>query len=137
MKKDTVTEFLFHLQGDTEGAVLIASENSYSQALIDVEKEGYSVTEVYEDAVDFLGKGHSVALNVGRELSSDLYDLVRQYSHRRGIIQVLPKVGKVPPLLQLDTKRTKLLLVLPAEHEKRNLERYPELYELVGKVERI
>jgi hypothetical protein len=137
MKKDTLTEFLSHLEGDAEGAMLIASEDSYLQALQDVERGGYSVTEVYEDAVALLGKGESVALKVGREISSDLYDLVRQYSHRRGIIQVLPKAHSVTQLLQIDREQTKLLLVVPAQHEMRNLERYPELFELVGKVGRI
>lgn len=137
MTNDTVPQFLLHLQGDSDGAMLITSEASYAQALADVESAGYSVTGTYEDAVGLLEKGESVALKVDRELSSELYDLIRQYSHRRGIIQVLPKARSVSPLLQLDTEHTKLLLVLPAEHERRNLERYPELFELVGKVERI
>jgi hypothetical protein len=137
MTNDTVPQFLLHLQGDSDGAMLIASEASYAQALADVESAGYSVTGIYEDAVGLLEKGESVALKVDRELSSELYDLIRQYSHRRGIIQVLPKARSVSPLLQLDTEHTKLLLVLSAEHERRNLERYPELFELVGKVERI
>ena len=137
MTNDTVPQFLLHLQGDSDGAMLIASEDSYAQALRDVESAGYSVTGIYEDAVGLLEKGESVALKVDRELSSELYDLIRQYSHRRGIIQVLPKARSVSPLLQLDTEHTKLLLVLSAEHERRNLERYPELFELVGKVERI
>ena len=137
MTNDTVPQFLLHLQGDSDGAMLIASEDSYAQALRDVESAGYSVTGIYEDAIGLLEKGESVALKVDRELSSELYDLIRQYSHRRGIIQVLPKARSVSPLLQLDTEHTKLLLVLSAEHERRNLERYPELFELVGKVERI
>ena len=137
MTNDTVPQFLLHLQGDSDGAMLITSEASYAQALADVESAGYSVTGIYEDAVGLLEKGESVALKVDRELSSELYDLIRQYSHRRGIIQVLPKARSVSPLLQLDTEHTKLLLVLSAEHERRNLERYPELFELVGKVERM
>ena len=137
MTNDTVPQFLLHLQGDSDGAMLITSEASYAQALADVESAGYSVTGIYEDAVGLLEKGESVALKVDRELSSELYDLIRQYSHRRGIIQVLPKARSVSALLQLDTEHTKLLLVLSAEHERRNLERYPELFELVGKVERI
>lgn len=137
MTNDTVPQFLLHLQGDSDGAMLITSEASYAQALADVESAGYSVTGTYEDAVGLLERGESVALKVDRELSSELYDLIRQYSHRRGIIQVLPKARSVSPLLQLDTEHTKLLLVLSAEHERRNLERYPELFELVGKVERM
>jgi hypothetical protein len=41
------------------------------------------------------------------------------------------------PLLQFDIERSKLLVVVPAENEARNLARYPEFFSLVGLVERL
>ena len=135
MKK--IGEFIGYLEGTTEPAALIAKGSVYDQALSAASERGFAVTDIYEAAIELLANGESVALKVTNELPSDLYDLLRQYSHRRGIIQVLPKGGGKASLLQLDTKKTKLLIVVPAEHEARNKERYPEFMSLVGMVERV
>lgn len=132
-----VEEFLGYVDGTTEPAALIAKGPMYDKALSVASDNGYAVTEAYETAIEHLSSGESVALKVTGEIPSDLYDLLRQYSHRRGAIQVLPKVAGTAPLLQLDAEKTKLLLIVPAEYEAKNTTRYPELLSLVGLVERV
>lgn len=132
-----IKEFLDYLDGTTAPAALIAKGPMYDIAINVASENGYAVTEVYETAIELLSSGGSVALKITEELPVELYDLLRQYSHRQGIIQVLPKAAGKAALLQLDTQKTKLLLVVPAEHEARNTKRYPELLSLIGMVERV
>jgi hypothetical protein len=50
---------------------------------------------------------------------------------------VLPKVDGISPLLEVNTETTKILLVVPAEHEAKLSERYPEFLSLIGLIERL
>jgi hypothetical protein len=137
MSIEKVEEFLRCVDGSTEPAALITTGATHDKALKVASDKGYAITEVYEAAIDLLGRGERVAITVSEDLPRDIYDLLRQYSHRRGIIQVLPKEGKAPALLQLDTEKTKLLIVIPAEQEAKQATRYPELFDLIGMVERL
>lgn len=137
MDKGQLVDFLKCLREGPECAALVASRESYDRALREVSSQGFAVTNVYEAAIDLLTRGESVAIKAGKELPSDLYDLIRQYSQRKGTIQLLPKGAEPLSLLQLDTRVTKLLLVVPAEHEAAYSKRYPELLDLVGMVERV
>jgi hypothetical protein len=139
MSIEHMEEFLRDVDGDTEPAALIAVGSIYDRALETVSSCGYKVTGVYETALELLLSGAKVALQVDDELDPHLYDLLRQYSLRRGIVQVheLRRPAGMAPLLQFDIERSKLLVVVPAENEARNLARYPEFFSLVGLVERL
>jgi hypothetical protein len=137
MKRDKVEEFLRYVREGSESAALLAPKEDYEQALEVAQEHGYGVTDIYQTAIDLLAQGESVALKIGKGISSEIYDLIRQYSCRKGLVQVLPTEGRALSLLQLDTRKTKLLLVVDAEHERRNLEVYPELLDMVGMVERL
>lgn len=134
---EKIEEFLRYVDGSTEPAALITTGAMHDKALKVASDKGYTITEVYETAIDLLARGERVAIKVSEDLSREMYDLLRQYSHRRGIIQVLPKDGKALSLLQLDTQKTKLLIVISAEQEAKQAARYPDLFDLVGMVERL
>jgi hypothetical protein len=137
MSTQKIEDFLRYVDGNTEPAALVTTRSMHDKALKIASDKGYAVTEIYETAIDHLSRGESVAIKVSEELPKDIYDLLRQYSQRRGIIQVLPKEGRALSLLQLDTQKTKLLVVIPSEKEARQAVRYPELFDLVGIVERL
>jgi hypothetical protein len=137
MSINKIEDFLRYVDSNIEPAALITTRPMHDKALQMASDRGYAVTEIYETAVHSLSKGESVAIKVSEELPKEIYDLLRQYSQRRGIIQVLPKEGQAPALLQLDTQKTKLLIVIPSEKEAKQNIRYPELFNLVGMVERL
>lgn len=137
MSIEKIEDFFRYVDGNTEPAALVATGALHDKALILASSRGYAVTDVYETAIDSLSRGESVAIAVSEELPREIYDLLRQYSQRRGIIQVQPKEGRAPSLLQLDTEKTKLLVLIPAEKEAKQTVRYPELFDLVGMVERL
>ena len=135
--KDKMSQFLEYVLEGTESAAIMASNRSYEEALRIIKHQGYTVTDIYETALKCLADGKSVAIKIDKDFSKELYDLTRQYSHRKGVVQVLPKDGRPLSLLQLDTRATKLLLLVTAENEAAHLQRYPELLDLVGIIERI
>jgi hypothetical protein len=138
MDTKTLRDFLTAVKGSAaEAAALISPSDHYPQVVSQVAEEGFAVSKRYEEALGLLAQGRSIAVTVDQELPWDLYDLVRQFCHRRGIIQVLPKVESKTPLMQLDTERTKVLIVLSKDYEERNRQRYPELFSFVGAVERL
>jgi hypothetical protein len=137
MTTRVIQDFLGYVEKNGEPAAIIASGSGYDSALDELGEDGFIVTGDYQTAIEALSAGTSVAIEASHELPSDLYDILRQYSQRRGIIQVLPKAQGVATLLQLDTQKVKLILVVDAQHEARQKERYPELFELVGMVDRI
>ncbi|MFO0416724.1 MAG: hypothetical protein ACK5Y6_05490 [Pseudomonadota bacterium] len=128
-------DLITHLREAATAGALLAPKSEWEIALKTIAEAGYTPVAEYTKAIDALREGKSVAIVVEQDLSSDLYDIVRQYSHRRGLVQVKPKITAAPPLLQLNTNETKLLLLIPTEHEQRNRERYPDLLDMVGCVE--
>jgi|688.fasta_scaffold1134708_2 hypothetical protein len=137
MKTDKkLSDLIKDLREATEAGAFLAPKSEWQIALKAVVEGGYIPVGEYTKAIDALRLGKSIAIVVDQELPSDLYDIVRQYSHRRGLVQVQPKITAPPPLLQLNTTETKLLLLIPTEHERRNLERYPDLLDVVGIVQR-
>lgn len=133
---EKLRHLITHLREATEAGAFLAPKSEWEIALKTATEGGYTPVEDYSKAIDALKLGKSVAIVVDQELSSDLYDIIRQYSHRRGLVQVKPKITAAPPLLELNTRETKLLVLIPTEHEQRNRERYPELLDMVGLVER-
>jgi hypothetical protein len=137
MSADKLGSFLRYAAGIAEPAAVFATQPLCDSALDAARAWGHGVTADYATAIAHLASGRSVAIKVGAEFPSDLYDLLRQYSHRRGIVQVLPKVDGISPLLEVNTETTKILLVVPAEHEAKLSERYPEFLSLIGLIERL
>jgi hypothetical protein len=133
---EKLKHLITYLQEATEAGAFLAPKSEWETALKTVTDCGYTPVGEYAKAIDALRLGKSVAIVIDQELPSDLYDIVRQYTHRRGLVQVKPKIKEAPPLLQLNTDETKLLVLIPTEHEQRNRERYPDLLDMVGLVER-
>ncbi len=136
MSNEKTSDFLRYFEQASECGALIVARERYDQALSAASDGGYCVTELYETAIAVLEGGKSVALRVDGELSKELYDLVRQYNHRRGLVQVVSREDLTPRLVQLNPAESRLLMVIPAEHEAKNVTRYPELFDLLGMVER-
>ena len=82
-----IVEFLAAIEQQTEAALFIAKESGGSVGDAAAAR-GFVMTSRWKEALSALNEGRKVCLNAGT-ISKEVYDLVRQYNDRQGMVQIL------------------------------------------------
>lgn len=132
MENIQITELLHTLASSDEAGLIVVSAASHAALLDAITAAGYHTTDDYDEAVNNLEQGRSVAVMLSHSSPFGVYEMLRQYTHRRGIVQVVDPIDGSLRLLQLDPAVTKLVGIISSGDEARVLERFPGLMDTVG-----
>ena len=134
MEDKKIAELLNTLALSHEAGLIVVSAANQAAVLEATTAAGYHATGDYDDAVKNLEQGRSVAIMLTHTSPFGVYEMLRQYTHRRGIVQVANPMDGALRLLQLDPVVTKLVGIVSSGEEARVIERFPGLMDSVGMV---
>lgn len=137
MDREKLDVFLHHF--NTEGApgLLIVEGDDSLENFCSTSIPEYGFAKSHFDAIKALESHKSICLALNQDSSGELYDLVRQYAHRAGIIQVRDVGDHSLRLAHIDVSKARLLVVIRHSEEASTLARFPKLHEVVGMTERL